>query len=126
FMFGNLRKCALPTFGLMTWLTVTSAPAQSNQSIYTDSLQNGWENWSWATNNFANTSPVHSGSDSISVTCSTYQAVYFHNPPFAPTLYTNLVFWINGGPTGGQPLQVNAASNAGSIVYPAYALPSVP
>lgn len=125
-MFANRLKHALTVSALVFWLTVGSAPGQSNQTVYDDSLQNGWQNWSWATNNFANTSPVHSGSDSISVSCGGNQAVYFHNPAFAPTLYTNLIFWINGGATGGQPLQVNAAYNANNVVYPAYALPSVP
>ncbi len=116
----------MPVLGLLFWLTTTSIIAQTDQAVYTDGLQNGWQNWSWAADNITNTNPVHSGSDSISVTCSNYQAVYFHNPAFAPTLYTNLVFWINGGPTGGQPLQVNAANNANNVVYPGYALPSVP
>ena len=36
--------------------------AQSNLTIYADSLVNGWQDWSYyATRNFANTSPVHSG-----------------------------------------------------------------
>ena len=33
----------------------------SNQAIYTDSLQNGWQDWSWAKVNPSNTNPVHSG-----------------------------------------------------------------
>jgi len=41
--------------------------ARADQLIYTDSLQNGWVNWSWATVSFTNTSPVHAGADSISV-----------------------------------------------------------
>ena len=41
--------------------------AQSNQNIYTDSLQNGWENWSWASVNLNNTNPVHGGPASVSV-----------------------------------------------------------
>jgi hypothetical protein len=104
-----------------------SAFGQSSVAVYTDGLQNGWENWSWATCNFTNTTPVHSAPYSISVSCGAYQAVYFHNPAFSPALYSNLVFWINGGSSGGQPLQVNAANNsANQTVYPAYALPSIP
>lgn len=125
-MFNGLRKRALPVLWLAYWLTITSAPGQSNQSIFTDTLQNGWQDWGWAARNYTNTNPVHSGSYSISVSCSNYQAVYFHNPAFAPTLYTNLIFWINGGAAGGQPLQVNAANNANNVVYPAYPLPPVP
>ncbi len=95
-------------------------------AVYSDSLQNGWENWGWATLNYLNTNPVHSGADSISVTATNYQAIYFHNAAFSPSLYTNLVFWINGGTGGGQTLQVNAANNAQSVIYPPYSLMQVP
>src|SRR5581483_202632 len=125
-IFTSARKCALPMLGLLIWFTTTSAPGQSNQAIYTDGLQNGWQDWGWAAHNYSNTNPVHSGSYSVSVSCSNYQALYLHNSAFAPTLYTNLIFWINGGATGGQPLQVNAVYNANNVTYPAYALPTVP
>ena len=60
------------------WITLTPSLAQTNQQIYTDSLQNSWNNWSWgSTINFANTSPVHSGSSSISITITNgYAALY--------------------------------------------------
>ena len=82
-----------------------------DQAIYTDSLQNGWQNYSWASVIFSTTSPVHSGSDSISVTCTNFAALYLHAPAFDSTPYTNLTFWINGGATGGQPLKVQATLN---------------
>lgn len=84
------------------------ARAQSDQSIYADALANGWQNWSWATVNLSNTQPVQAGSDSISVNATAYQALYLHQTAFDSSLYSNLVFWINGGPTGGQLLQVQA------------------
>ena len=46
--------------------------AQVDQAIYTDSLVNGWENWSWATVNFANRTPVHAGTSSCSVTITAW------------------------------------------------------
>ena len=92
--------------------------AQSNEVIYTDSLQGGWQNWSWATVNFANTNPVHSGTDSISVVCAGYQALMLHQYAFDSTLFTNLTFWINGGPTGGQQLQVQASLDGGTQPNP--------
>ena len=49
--------------------------ARGDQPIYTDSLQNNWVDWSWATVNFANSSPTHSGSASIGVSCTNYQAL---------------------------------------------------
>jgi hypothetical protein len=45
-----------------------TAPPQDNLPIYNDNLVNGFQNWSWATVNMTNTSPVHSGIYSISVT----------------------------------------------------------
>ena len=87
------------------------AHAQTDQSVYTDALVNGWQNWSWATVNLSNTAPVQSGSDSISVSAGPYQALYLHQTPFDSSLYTNLVFWIDGGSSGGQLLQVQATLN---------------
>ena len=86
----------------------SNAFAQSNQAVYTDSLDNGWQNWSWASVNLSNNAPVHSGSASISVNAGPYQALYLHHAAFDSSIYTSLVFWINGGPTGGQLLQVQA------------------
>jgi hypothetical protein len=102
-----MRACLL---GLLV-ATTPRVSAQSNQAIYTDSLQNGWVNYSWAAVNFNNTSPVHTGSDSISVACTNYAALYLHAPAFDSTPYTNLTFWINGGASGGQPLKVQATLN---------------
>lgn len=96
---------------LLGFVMPTVARAQSDQAVYTDALVNGWQNWSWATVNLANTSPVQSGSDSISVSAGPYQALYLHQTPFDSSIYLNLVFWINGGTTGGQLLQVQATLN---------------
>ncbi len=91
--------------------SVESTLAQVNLSIYADSLTNAWKDWSWATVNLANTSPVHFGSNSISVTAAAYQALYLHHDAFDSSAYTNLTFWIHGGPFGGQLLQVQASLN---------------
>src|SRR6266487_846022 len=88
-----------------------SAFAQTDQPIYTDSLVAGWQNWSWATVNLANTAPIHSGIRSASVNADAWEAIYLHHDPFDTSGYSNLVFWIHGGPTGGQLLQVQALLN---------------
>ena len=85
--------------------------AQSDQTVYADALANGWQNWSWATVNLSNTQPVQAGSDSIGVSATAYQALYLHHDALDSSLYGNLVFWINGGATGGQLLQVQATLN---------------
>jgi hypothetical protein len=110
---------------VLCWLALTaSAIAQTDQQVYTDALVNGWQNWSWATVNLANTAPVYSGSDSISVNEGPYQALYLHHAAFDTSFYNNLVFWISGGASGGQLLQVQAELNGASqtvVTLPALA-----
>ncbi len=88
-----------------------AASAQSDQPIYTDALVSGWQNWSWAVVNLANTTPVHSGTRSASVSADAWEAIYLHHDAFDTSGYTDLVFWIHGGSTGGQLLQVQALLN---------------
>src|SRR5882724_5114824 len=94
---------------------VQTAMAQANFPIFTDNLVNGYQQgWSYrATVNFANTSPVHSGSDSISATImNTSQGpgalVLENNLPLDTSPFTSLSFWINGGAIGGQQLRMYA------------------
>jgi len=114
----------LPTvwkFIVAVWLAVpTLAVAQSNLTIYADSLANGWQDSSYdTTRNFANTSPVHSGSDSISVTVTNaWGALQLYHPDLTNSAYAGVSFWLNGGPSGGQQLlmygtlDVNGANTA--------------
>ena len=101
------RKWTGRLTGFVLFGTAACLFAQADQPIYTDSLQNGWQNWGWATLNYNNTTPVHSGADSISVTIGTaWQAIYIAHNAFDSSSYTNLTFWINGGSSGGQQLLV--------------------
>jgi hypothetical protein len=88
--------------------TVATSPgiAQDNLPIYTDNLVNGFQNLGWATVNLANTSPVHSGAYSISVTDGGSQTLVFEHSDFNTSPYTSLSFWINGGSGGSQKLKV--------------------
>src|SRR6266404_1864167 len=79
----------------------------ADQPVYTDALQPGWTDYSWATVNLANTSPVHAGADSISVSSTYYEALYLHHSALNASLYTSITFWVNGG-TGGQSVQAQA------------------
>jgi hypothetical protein len=86
--------------------------------IYSDALLNGFQDWSWAARNLSNTSPVHSGSNSISVSASTWQALSFWHQDLNAASYTNITFWANGGAVGGQRLQLYAqyGTNSGPAV----------
>jgi alpha-N-arabinofuranosidase len=84
--------------------------AQSSLPIYTDGLVSGWGNGSYnGTYNFANPSPVHSGSDSISATVtSAYGGIQLNHSSVSVAAYTSISFWLNGGASGGQQLQMYA------------------
>jgi len=90
--------------------------APADQIIYTDSLQNSWQDWSWsATRNFSSGAYVHSGSDSISVTITSgWGALSLEHSTQDSSTYTNLTFWINGGAQGGQQLQIYAELSTGA------------
>ena len=101
---------------LFAGLLIGRAAAQTDQTIYTDSLQNNWQAWGWAAAiNYNNTSPVHLGADSISFqinsTVSSWDAIYIHHDAFDSSPYTNVTFWVNGGSTGGQRFQLKALLN---------------
>src|SRR2546430_14275044 len=74
---------------------------QADQTVYSDSLQNGWQSWSWATVTLADASQHHTGTASASVSSTNWQAFYLHHAAQAGTNFSSLTFWINGG-SGGQ------------------------
>jgi hypothetical protein len=81
---------------------------QTNMTIYADSLVNGWSDGSYnVTHSFANTSPVHTGSDSISATITNaYGGIQLNHAKMAVTNFASISFWVNGGLIGGQQLQM--------------------
>ncbi len=90
------------------------SPLAAPVTIYGDSLASGWQDWSWsASRNLSNTSPVQSGADSVSVTItSAWGALYLHkSTALSTTGYTNLEFYINGGTSGSQRLNVIVNKN---------------
>jgi hypothetical protein len=96
---------------------------QANLPIYTDHLVNAFQDWGWGSRNFTNTSPVHSGSDSISMSPNVWDGICFGHTDFNVTPYSNLVFWAHGGSAGGQNLYVyflyGANGRAASVYLPA-------
>lgn len=98
----------------------------TNLLIYGDSLGSGWTmNGYTSAYNTANHSPVHGGTNSISLILTNGGA----SGPYASgvistTNFNFLSFWINGGPAGGQVLNLTAL-HSGSIAATWY-IPSVP
>ena len=90
-------------------LCLTSwAWASDDLLVYSDRLNNGWQDWGWVPH-YATNTPVHSGSNSMCLKPNGgWQAWWLDHDDFDTSLYTNLVFWINGGAGGGQVVGVNA------------------
>jgi len=87
-------------------------PPQGTLSLYDDQLENAAEDWSWATVDLANATPVHAGAKSIKVTAGSFEAfrIHFHSP-ISTASYNGVTFWMNGGAAGGQPLVIAATVN---------------
>ncbi len=99
-------------------LLAFAAPAHADFAIYTDTLQNGFEDWSYGGgSDFANTLPVHGGTRSIAFTGNAFNALSFAHPGGAldSTTLLALTFWVHGGSGSGQSLQVIVQSG-GAIV----------
>jgi hypothetical protein len=144
FLISIVRHCFVYSLFASAFFAaaVQYCTAQANLPIYTDHLVNGFQNWSWATVNMANmlpavsmtnasakvnmanTSPVHYGNESISVADGpNYQALYLEHPVFNTSPYIALDFWINGGRSGGQRLQIGGLlDGTNQIDYPLPAL----
>jgi hypothetical protein len=102
--------------GAMLGATVQNSAAQANLPLFTDNLVNGFQNWSWATVNLTNSSPVHSGTRSISVyNAGNYQALWLEQPNFNTAPYASLNFWANGGTNGGQTVTVKGVINGNGV-----------
>ncbi len=95
----------------------------ADQTIYDDALANGWGNVALASIDTGNASPVHAGSASMSITAGAWEGSYLHHDAIDTTGYASLAFWIHGGPTGGQQLQIQAVVNG--VAQPAVALPAL-
>jgi len=99
---GSQWSCRLLALACLFQLT-----ARADQVVYDDALENGWQDWGWATLNYANTSPVHSGGDSISVTISgAWAGIQLYHPDMDDSPYSSISLWLNGGASGGQKLQM--------------------
>jgi hypothetical protein len=87
-----------------------AAPANGSLPIYTDAIAAGWADWSWGgvTRVFTNTAPLHGGAASIAVTYtegwSGLKISRFDGVDLAA--YDTLRFWVHGGATGGQQIEV--------------------
>jgi alpha-N-arabinofuranosidase len=118
-----MPRCLIKPLLLFFLAIQVPASAQTNLSIYSDQLNNSFQNWSWGSNNFSSTALVHSGTYAISYNDVAWDAISFEHADFNPAPYTNLNFWINGGAGGGQILQIYVQYNHQNSSGAAYQLP---
>ena len=98
-----------------------TAFAATDLTIYDEALAPGWEDWSWAAVDRASTANAHTGAVSIAVTPTAWSALYLRSAaaPLDTNGYLNFTFWVHGGTTGGQTIQVVAVVN--DVPSPVYA-----
>lgn len=86
-----------------------TAQVRKERMIYTDSLAEGWQEWSWGvTSQPTSHTPVHSGNAALGVTYDAgWGAFYLHiDELVAGDEYDLLRFWLHGGRQGGQKMRV--------------------
>jgi len=86
----------------------TPPPPVNGMAIYQESLANGWNNWSWAQANIGSAAQAHTGSSSIAVNADAYEALYLQHAAVPTARYESLKFWLHGGASGGQTLNLRA------------------
>ncbi len=99
-------------------INVTHTVPEVTSAIYSDALLNGWSNWSWdLTPNLANTTPLHGGTKSVSVTYTVaWSGLQFgRNNAFSVSQYNTLRFWVHGGTSGGQVVQVSVSDGTTTL-----------
>jgi hypothetical protein len=89
--------------------------------VYSDQLATGWRDWSWdADVALESRVTVQSGTSAIAVRWQRpWGAVRFHaTSPIATAGLTRLRFWVHGGTSGGQALQLFVERDDGSRSAP--------
>lgn len=99
-----MRAC-FRGYALAAALLLTAAPAGAAvQTVYDNALRNGWQDWGWATRNFAQGVIYQSAPTAISwepdAVNGDWQGIYLHSDPGLPdpavAEFTAVRFWING------------------------------
>ena len=105
---------------LTVWLlaSVAAASAHADVVVFKDALEPPWQNWSWGCAvNLAAPSPVHSGNASVAVTfTSGWSGLYFHTEPSVAGADLHAVrFWVHGGSSGGQRINLVVYDRTGGF-----------
>lgn len=110
------RTAFAALLSLGAWSSLSQA---QDVTVFADSLDAGFQNWSWATVNLAvqAPNPVFAGTRSASMEPDSFQGLYFHaNAPLNTAGFTELRFAIHGGTAGGQNVSL-VLQNGNTIIY---------
>jgi len=99
---------------LVVFASAAAPLAAATVTVYDNALQNGWQDWGWATRNLAQTAVYQSAPKAISWEPDAWAGLYFHNSPDAVANYTAVRFWINGA-GGNQAVRLVIYSNNAEV-----------
>ncbi len=108
---------------MLLFLSALAARASDDMRIYSGRFDNGWyDSWSWMPR-YATNSPVYTNnsvyvpSNSMALAPSgQWQAWWLKSGTSVDTtIYTTVSFWLNGGSTGGQSIEINAETNGSEL-----------
>jgi hypothetical protein len=92
-------------------------------AIYTDTLGDGWQDWSWGTKNFQATGQVHSGKDAISLAPGGNRGIYLHHDAYGTGGYGTLQVFVYGDTTAKVCLVDSSAKFGETVPLSRYAKP---
>jgi hypothetical protein len=108
----------------------TTAPATGSLVVYSDGLSSSFEDWSWSSNyNPADTQYVRTGTKAIRTELVGWYGVYYHaKNNFVASSYSQIVFYVNGGPSAkaADSVSVKVYSITGNPIGNAINLPVAP
>jgi hypothetical protein len=123
FKAGLGSVCARFSCAVAICLLVAGAARAQSLTVYDDAMQNTFDGpgYSYGADptdwDFANTTPVHTGANSIRFIGHDFNALAFYHVggSLSTAQYSTIHFWIHGGTTGGQHLQLNVQNGMTSL-----------
>jgi peptidoglycan/xylan/chitin deacetylase (PgdA/CDA1 family) len=84
----------------------TEPPPATTLPVYTDGLESGFQDWSWATHDLYDTGTIHAGSTAIRFEPDGWAGLMFHHDGLDLSQYQAIEFWVHGGTAGGQAVRL--------------------
>ncbi len=102
---------------LFAMLLFQAGATLADTAIYDDNLDNGFQDWSWATHALDNPAPVFEGQFSIRFEPDNWEALYFsrNGAPLQLGDFAGIRLHVHGGSGGGQALRFNVLNGAATL-----------